>query len=178
MGGGLESARRLRPPVAGACLAGLAGACHAAPRGRPVKMGPVDTGPQSVEATRRQLEGAWELVKLETYPAPGKVVPIEATGRMTFDAYGNVRTQGVVQGGGADAQRFLAYEGQVVIDPQKKEGRLVEVTPEGKRDVAKLPTEVGIDKIRMYEFVNDQLKLSLRDAAGKVTATATWRRAP
>lgn len=49
--------------------------CHAAPRGRPVKMGPVDTGPQSVEATRRQLEGAWELVKLETYPAPGKVVP-------------------------------------------------------------------------------------------------------
>jgi hypothetical protein len=43
-------------------------------------MGPVDTGPQSVEATRRQLEGARELVKLETYPAPGKVVPIEATG--------------------------------------------------------------------------------------------------
>ena len=30
----------------------------------------------------------------------------------------------------------------------------------------------------MYEFVNDQIKLSLRDAAGKVTATATWRRAP
>ena len=56
--------------------------------------------------------------------------------------------------------------------------RLVEVMPEGKREVAKLPTEVGIDKIRMYEFVNDQLKLSLRDAAGKVTATATWRRAP
>ena len=27
----------------------------------------------------------------------------------------------------------------------------------------------------MYELVNDQLKLSLRDAAGKVTATATWR---
>jgi hypothetical protein len=96
---------------------------------------------------------------------------------MTFDAYGNVRTQGVVQGGGADAQRFLAYEEQVVIDPQKKEWRLVEVTPEGKRDLAKLPTEVGIDKIRMYELVNDQLKLSLRDAAGKVTATATWRRA-
>jgi hypothetical protein len=29
-----------------------------------------------------------------------------------------------------------------------------------KRDVAKLPTEVRIDKIRMYEFVNDQLRLS------------------
>ncbi len=57
----------------------------------------------------------------------------------------------------------------MVIDPQEKEWRLVEVTREGKRDVAKLLTEVGIDKIRMYEFVNDQLKLSLRDAAGKVT---------
>ena len=44
--------------------------------------------------------------------------------------------------------------------------------------MAKPPTEVGIDKIRMDEFVNDQLKLSLRDAAGKVIATATWRRAP
>jgi hypothetical protein len=30
----------------------------------------------------------------------------------------------------------------------------------------------------MDEFVNDQLKLSLRDVAGKVIATATWRRAP
>jgi hypothetical protein len=29
----------------------------------------------------------------------------------------------------------------------------------------------------MYKFVNDRLNLSLRDAAGKVTATATWRRA-
>ena len=46
-----------------------------------------------------------------------------------------------------------------------------------KRDVAKLPTEVAIDKIRMDEFVDDQLTLSLRDAAGNVTAT-TWRRAP
>ncbi len=32
--------------------------------------------------------------------------------------------------------------------------------------MAKLPTEVGIDKIR---------ELSLRDAAAKVTATAPWR---
>ena len=134
--------------------------------------------PAKAEATRRQLEGAWELVKLETYPAPGKVVPIEATGpddvrcvRKRADP-GELCREAVPMPSGSSPMR-----GRWSSTPQKKEGRLVEVTPEGKRDVTNLPTEVGIDKIRMYEFVNDQFKLSLRDAAGNVIATATWRRA-
>ena len=58
------------------------------------------------------------------------------------------------RGGGHFARGILERQFELVVDqlvhadlvdPQKKEWRLVEVTPEGKRDVAKLPTEVGID---------------------------------
>jgi hypothetical protein len=157
-----------------ACLA--VGACKSAPRQRPVRMGPVDAGPGSVEAARRQLEGTWELVRLETHPAPGQVVPVDATARMTFDAFGNVKTEGSVPGGSAEAERLLRFDGQVVIDPVKKEWRVVELTGQGKTNPDSLPPEIAADKIRAYAFEGDVLKLSMRDAAGRVTANATWKR--
>ena len=45
--------------------------CAAAPRERPIKGGDVDTGPGSVEAVRRQLEGTWDLVSLAVTPKGG-----------------------------------------------------------------------------------------------------------
>ena len=56
----------------------LAG-CAPAPRARPVKMGDVDTGTNSLEATRRQLEGTWDLTALEIYDPPGGT-PVRAEG--------------------------------------------------------------------------------------------------
>jgi hypothetical protein len=97
-------------------------ACAPAPRGRPVKMGPTDTGTGSLEATRRQLEGNWELVSLETY-RDGKPVPVQAAGRLTYDAFGNVKTQGVINDPAANAPSdVLSYSGVIVIDVHKKDG--------------------------------------------------------
>jgi hypothetical protein len=153
------------------------GACAAQPRRTPIPMGPVDTGAGSVEAVRRQLEGTWELVSAEVYPEPGKVVPVKATGRLTFDAYGNVRTEASLAEPSAVASRLLSYSGNVVIDPRKKEWRLTDVAAEGTPPEKALPPEVGPDKIRAYEFVGDELKLSMKDEAGRATGSVTWRRA-
>jgi hypothetical protein len=150
-------------------------ACAPAPRGRPVKAGPTDTGPGSLEATRRQLEGNWELVSLETY-RDGKPVPVKAAGRLTYDAYGNVTTQGVINDPAAGAPSdVLSYSGVIVIDVHKKEWRLTDAQarPGG---TAELPADVAADKIRKYEFAGDQLKTSMVDKSGRVTATATWRK--
>jgi hypothetical protein len=150
-------------------------ACKAKPGGRVLKTEPIETGPGTLEAERRRLQGTWELVKLELYDASGKPQPLDATGRMTFDEYGNVRTTGSAKQGSGATALLLGYTGQVVIDTVKKEWRLVEVTKDPGSGAA--PAEVAADKVRAYEFVGDELKLSLRDGSGKVTASVTWRRA-
>jgi hypothetical protein len=149
-------------------------ACKAAERGRVLRTAPVTSGAGTVEAERRRLQGTWELVSLETLDASGKATPVDASGRMTFDDYGNVRTEGQAKQSSEAANTVLSYVGRVVIDPDKKEWRLMDATPDAGASAA--PAPVAADKIRSYEIVDDQLKLSLRDAAGKVTARVTWKR--
>ena len=45
--------------------------CAAGPRTRPVKGADVATGTGSAESVRRQLQGTWELVALESVPPSG-----------------------------------------------------------------------------------------------------------
>lgn len=173
-------ARHVRRLMVGLVALGLtAGAvasagCKAQERGRVLKTAPVETGVGTLESERRRLQGTWELVSLETFDPSGKATPVDASGRMTFDDYGNVRTDGQAKQGPAAASTVLSYTGRVVIDPGKKEWRLMDATPDAGASAA--PAAVAADKIRSYEIVNDQLKLSLRDAAGKVTARVTWKR--
>ena len=42
--------------------------CAPAPRVRPVKEGPVDTGSGTLTAARKYLEGTWTLVSFELFP--------------------------------------------------------------------------------------------------------------
>ena len=39
-----------------------------------------------------------------------------------------------------------------------------------------MPSWVGGDNVRFYEFEGDLLRLSLKNAEGRTTATLTWRR--
>ena len=173
-----DCVRRVTAFLLGAAVAGGAlgaAGCKAAPGGRVLKTEPIATGPGTLEAERRRLQGTWDLVSFEIDDAAGTPQRLDATGRMTFDEYGNVRTTGSAKQGSEATGRLLGYTGRVVIDHQKKEWRLLEV--QADPGTAKPPPEVAADKVRAYEFVGDELKLSLRDASGRVTASVTWRRA-
>jgi hypothetical protein len=65
----------------------------------------------------------------------------------------------------------LAFEGRAVIDATKGELMLTDPTGDLERD-AVLPPE----RRRRYAFEGGLLRLSSFDAAGKITATSTWRR--
>jgi hypothetical protein len=157
--------------VASLCVAA---GCKGAPRGRVLRTEPIAKGAGTVEAERRRLQGTWELVSLETLDAAGAATPLDAAGRMTFDDYGNVKTNGTVKQGPSTAKTLLSYAGRVVIDPDKKEWRLLDM--QAAPESAAAPAAVDADKVRGYELVGDQLKLSLRDASGRVTARVTWKR--
>jgi hypothetical protein len=154
----------------------VATACAAAPRTRPVKGADVDTGPGSLESVRRQLEGRWELVSLETVPPGGGArVPVAATGTLTYDAFGNLTIDAHTTDRGAPVaareSTLLAFKGRASIDADKRELKLLDLT--GNVD----PNEVlSPERRRRFELDAQTLRLSSFDADGRVTAIATWRR--
>ena len=99
----------------------MASGCAGSPeRGRPIPLGPVESGPNSLESVRRVFEGQWDLVSAESYDATGQPVAIKGKGRLTYDAYGNLTVdarfdEGQEQADGSIAN-LLSYKGRAVID--------------------------------------------------------------
>ena len=96
------------------------GCAGSSERGRPIPLGPVQSGPNSLESVRRVFEGSWDLVSAESYGATGQPVAIKGKGRLTYDAYGNLTVdarfdQGQEQNDGS-ISRLLWYKGRAVID--------------------------------------------------------------
>ena len=154
------------------------GGCAAAPLEKNIKGEKVDAGPGSLEAARRQLQGKWTLVSLETYPTPGgPPVAVKAAAVMTFDEYGNIAI------GGRDAtanvpeaaNTLLNFSGRVVIDANKQLLALQDM--QGNADPSAVFTDArALSRIRKYEFAGDVMTMSTLDAKGQATAKATWRR--
>lgn len=160
--------------VVGALLVGAG--CASAPRERPVKMGDVDTGAGSLEATRRQLQGTWELVSLAVVPAGGGApVPVAAKGTLVYDDYGNLtldaHTDDPAAPLAARSAGILSFKGRAVIDTAKSELKLMDVT--GSVDPNAV---ISTERRRRFAFEGDLLKVSSLDADGQVAATATYRR--
>ena len=150
--------------------------CTASPRQRPIGLSDVNTGPGSLEAVRRQLQGTWDLVTLESSPGAGQaIVPVKATGTLVYDEYANLtidaKTTDPAAPVAARESPQLHFKGRAAIDPVKKELRLMDLS--GNVD----PNEVlSPERRRVFEIDAETLKLSSVDERGEVTAVSTWRR--
>jgi hypothetical protein len=162
--------------VAVVAIAPCVAACEAAPRVRNVEMGPVDTGANSVEAVRRQLEGTWTLVSLVVYDAAGQAQPAQAKGRLTYDKYGTMAITGTIAAGPHIDPAALNLKGRVTIDPDKKMLVFGGITA-GSPDARRVDPKLDASNVRYYEFDNDLLKTTTKDASGATTATLTWKKA-
>lgn len=167
--------------LAAACAAALtAGACAAAPRGRPIRTTSIDTGAGTLESVRRQLEGQWDLVSLQTYPKPGaQPVDVKAKAVLTYDAYGNMTLKGRLDDQNYNdpaTAPFLDFSGRAVIDVPRSQLRMLDVAANVEVAQEALPAETSFDRVRKYSFEGDLLKLSTIDAQGNVTATGTWKK--
>ena len=164
-------------PVACVLLGSLLAGCAAAPRQKPLRTTAVDTGAASPAAVRKQLEGTWSLVSFTVFDAAGTPKAVQATGRLTYDAYGNLELSGslpdpAAAGAGANA---LAMKGRAVVDAGGQ--RLVLADVSGNVSPDALPTTMAPDKVRHYAFEGDTLSLETRDGT-KVLARTVWKKAP
>ena len=159
-------------------LVPLIAGCSSAPRKRPVKGGDVNTGPGSLEAVRRQLQGDWELVSIEAVDAVGKATPRKATVHLKYDEYGNLGITGKLLDTDepqTSVSGLLAYTGRAVIDPGKNRIVLMDVQSRLPSSEA-IPAEVSPDKVRYYDIQGNMLTLTVKDASGVTTGRTTWHK--
>ena len=153
-----------------------AAGCPAAPRARPVKMGPTDTGAGSVESERRRLKGSWQLASLQMLSQSGEMLLVQAQGVLTYDDFGNLAMKGTITGSTDIDPSALNMSGRAVVDPDRHTIRILDVssaTPDDRR----VDPSIDPKHVRHYEFVNDnELKTTVVNAEGKTTASAIWKR--
>lgn len=140
------------------------------------------TQSQSADALQEieeKFQGDFELVSYFQFPQQGNPIDMNYVGRLSYDALGNMSGLGMprdlpernrdsderVTGG-------FAYWGKVSFD---LENSLVIHHVEGSPMV---PEWVGGENVRHFEFSEGMLKLSLKNPAGRTTATLTWRKLP
>lgn len=149
--------------------------CATASGQRPAETGDSNADRGLLDAVHRQLAGTWELVSLTVVPTGESVpVPVAAVGTMTYEKDGNLtidaHTSDSYAPQAAQSAGVLSFKGKV-IDAGKGELKLTDTT--GKVN----PNAVQSSEWRRrYSFEGDMLRLSSIDAAGRVTATSTWRR--
>jgi hypothetical protein len=128
-------------------------------------------------AIEQKFIGNWELVTYFTFPAQGDAREMNYTGSLIYDEFGNMYGQGMpidLPERAAQSSEQLsagfAYWGTVSYDLDNK------IVTHHVKGSAIRPQWVGGDNIRHFEFVDDTLQLSLKDAEGRITGTLTWRR--
>jgi hypothetical protein len=141
------------------------------------------TSPATREV-RQQFIGHWRLAKFENFDDKGVARDAGyAGGRIMYDAAGNMSAQLMRIGRkllsqpateperAAAYSTYTAYYGKYTVDPS---AATVTHAVEGAAN----PNWVNTNLVRYYEFSPDgkQLKLSLRNAQGRVTGTLTWLR--
>ena len=141
----------------------------------PVPLGS-ESASGSLETTRQQLMGVWELVDLKNAPPQGgSPVSVKATGTLTYDQFGNLtidaRSTDPAAPVAAREVPRVSFKGRAVIDTVARELKLMDVTGNVNPDEVLAP-----ERRRRYAFEGDLLTLSSFDDRGDVTAIATLRR--
>jgi hypothetical protein len=164
--------------VAAFALAG----CAAAPRTRPVKMGDVDTGPGTLTAARKYLEGRWSLLSFEVHP-PGKdPIQLKGSGTLNYDAYSNldieIRTDPETgarlgQAGITLDQGVIASHGRVVVDMANH--TMTYIVP-GQPAPGAPAGPLALSRPRHWEVKGNVLTLTTLDDGGQPLSIGTWQK--
>lgn len=177
---------------AAVCVAAALSACAPKARERPLPIGDIASGPNTVEAARKQLQGSWVMTALEVTAVDGRKAALDAAGSMSFDAFGNMNIEykltdearKVLQGFGINQPTpVISTTGSVAINPVTRE-----VTYMGENDTQRAlnfdrelaerrANPFALERKRYYEIAQDgTMTLSTRYDDGKTAATSRWRK--
>ena len=161
-------------------LFAVVASCHGAPRQKPIKAGPVDTGPQTLTAARSFLEGRWNLESFEVRP-PGKPpIVLKGGGTLLYDNMGNLKMDIQADEASADLLRQsgidirdgrISTDGRAALDLQK---HTLTYVLQGQAPLIKGP--LGMERPRHWVVEGDTLVLTTQDDAGQPLSVGRWRK--
>jgi len=159
-----------------------AAACSAAPRQRPVEMGPVASGAGTLSSARTFLQGRWTLESFELMP-PGKPpIQLKGSGTLLYDDSGNLKmdiradeaSSDLLRAAGIDIRDgMISTDGRTAIDLQN---RTLTYVLQGQAPLIKGP--LGIERPRHWVVDGDVLTLTTKDDAGQPLSIGRWRKMP
>ena len=155
--------------------------CSAAPRQRPVEMGPVDEGRGSLTAARKFLEGRWSLESFEVYPAGKPPITLKGNGTLSYDDFGNLKVDiradqasgDLLRAAGIDIRDgVISSEGRTAVDMQN---RTLTYVVSGQTPNS---GPLALNRPRHWQVEGDLLTLTTKDDAGKPLSVGRWRKSP
>jgi hypothetical protein len=157
-------------------------ACTGAPRQRPVKGGPVDTGAGTIASARKFLEGRWTLESFQVSPPGRSPITLTGQGTLNYDDYGNLQIEIRTDDAAADQLRAagidirdnkISSSGRTVIDLQNK---TLAYILEGQSAIAAPTGPLSLNRPRYWQVEGDQLTLTTKEADGTVLSVGKWKR--
>jgi hypothetical protein len=154
----------------------------AAPLAQRIKMGPVETGPATLTAARKYLEGRWALLSYEIFRPGESSLRLEGEGTLVYDDFGNLQmdvrvneqTALVLEGVGIrTTDGLLSTQGRTVIDLP---ARTLVFVLDGQPAFGAPSGPLALNRPRHWEIDGNELTLTTRDDEGRPLAVSRWRK--
>jgi hypothetical protein len=164
-----------------ASIVALAINIHGAPL---QKGGPTETGPGSLAAARRYLEGRWSLLSFEVLPPGQPPVRVIGDGTLTYDGFGNLDVQ--IRVDDATGSRLelagipvkngmLSTTGRTVVDMQT---RTLTYFIEGQPPLGAPSGPLALNRPRHWQVEGNVLTLTTKGADGQPLSIGRWEKTP
>ena len=154
----------------------------AAAGGQRIKLGPVETGPGTLSAARKHLEGRWALLSYEIRQPDGEMLRLDGEGVLVYDDFGNLdmhirvddRTALVLEGAGIRTNDgVLSTKGRTAIDLQ---ARTLAFVLDGQPAYGAPSGPLALNRLRHLEVAGNELTLTTRGDDGRSLSVSRWRK--
>ena len=146
--------------------------------------GPVDTGPGTLSAARKYLEGRWRLLTYEVR-LPGKPpIILKNDGTLLYDAFGNLTIEVHVdpetaatlrEGGIPTTDGVLKTSGKTAINLQ---ARTLTFLVEGAPKLGAPSGPFALNRPRHWQIEGNVLTLTTNGDDGKPASIGRWEKTP
>jgi hypothetical protein len=149
-----------------------------------ITTGPAETGPGSLAAARRFLEGRWGLLSFELVPEGEPRVPVPGEGSLHYDAFGNLDVEIRIDANAAERLEALGVHsengrittrGRTVIDMQ---GHTLTYVLDARPAFGAASGPLALHRKRHWEVEGSVLTLTTRTDDGQTLSIARWEKLP
>jgi hypothetical protein len=147
-----------------------------------LRTGPVETGPGTLSAARKYLEGLWVLLSYEIFQPGQSPLRLEGEGTLVYDDFGNLEmtvrvdddTALILEKAGIPtSDGVLSTKGRTVIDLQ---GRTLVFVLDGQPVFGARSGPLALNRPRHWEVAGNVLTLTTKGEDGQPLSISRWQK--